>query len=98
MAFAHFDRRRLARGVGAFVLADLITGLAGFSVITSATLWYFCFSWIRLTEEYARIGVTFGSSTQLDLAWVGLFALLAPLGAALCLAWDAYQMPRALIR
>ena len=64
----------------------------------SATLWYFCFSWIRLEEEYHRIGINFGNSTQLDLAWIGLFACLAPLGASLLLAWDAYRLPRALLR
>jgi hypothetical protein len=98
MAFAHLGTNRLVRGVGALLLADLITGLAAFTTITSAALWYFCFSWIRLSEEYSHIGVRFGDATQLDLAWVGLFACLAPLGAALCLAWDAYRLPRALIR
>jgi len=98
MAFGPVTARRLVRGFGAFVLADLITGLAGFSVIVSATLWYFCFSWIRLEEEYHRVGVNFGSSTQLGLAWIGLFACLAPLGASLVLAWDAYRLPRALLR
>jgi hypothetical protein len=97
MAFAHFGTSRVVRGIGAFLLADLITGLAGFTTITSAALWYFCFSWIRLTEEYAHIGVRFGSAGQLDLAWIGLFACLAPFGAGLLLAWDAYRLPRALI-
>ncbi|HEV8050312.1 MAG TPA: hypothetical protein VGP88_06940 [Thermoplasmata archaeon] len=97
MSFGRIRGIRLLRGVGAFVLADLITGLAAFSVIVSAALWYFCFSWIRLVGEYRHIGVSFGSSTQLTLAWVGLFACLAPLGASLVLAWDAYRLPRALL-
>jgi hypothetical protein len=97
MTLVHLSSRRFVRGMGAFVLADLITGLAAFSVITSAALWLFCFSWIRLTQEYAHVGRTFGSAAQLDLAWLGLFVMMAPLGAALCLAWDAYRLPRALI-
>jgi hypothetical protein len=98
MAFGPVSAHRLVRGVGAFLLADLITGLAGFSVITSATLWYFCFSWIRLQGEYARAGGSFGSSGQLGLAWVGLFACVPVLVAAVYLAWGAYRIPRALVR
>jgi hypothetical protein len=98
MGFAQFGANRFVRGIGAFLLADLITGLAAFTVITSAALWYFCFTWIRLSEVYAPVGIHLGSATQLDLAWVGLFACLGPLGAALCLAWDAYRLPRAWIR
>jgi hypothetical protein len=98
MAFGHATSLRLVRGVGAFLLADLITGLAGFSVITSATLWYFCFSWIRLQGEYARAGGSFGSTGQLGLAWFGLFACIPALVAAVYLAWDAYRLPRALVR
>jgi hypothetical protein len=94
MAFGHVSSVRLARGVAAFFLADLITGLAAFSVISSAALWYFCFSWIRLQEEYTRAGGTFGSVGQLELAWFGLFACLATLGATLYLAGGAYQLPR----
>jgi len=98
MTFGHPVAFRLIRGVGAFLLTDLITGLAAFSVIASGTLWYFCFSWIRLQGEYARAGGTFGSPGQLDLAWFGLFACLPPLVAAVYLAWGAYRLPRALIR
>jgi hypothetical protein len=97
MAFGHPLPLRLARGVAAFFLADLITGLAAFSVITSSALWYFCFSWIRLQAEYSGIGRTFGSAWQLDLAWFGLFACLGPLFGAVYLAWDAYRLPRALL-
>ncbi|MCI4325532.1 MAG: hypothetical protein L3K00_06605 [Thermoplasmata archaeon] len=93
MAFGHLTPMRLARGVAAFFLADLITGLAAFSVITSGALWYFCFAWIRLQGEYARAGGSFGSAFQLDLAWFGLFACLVPLGASLYLARGAYRLP-----
>lgn len=97
MAFGHAVPLRLARGAAAFLLADLITGLAAFSVITSGALWYFCFSWIQLQGEYARAGGSFGSAWQLDLAWFGLFACLVPLVAAIYLARGAYQLPRAWI-
>ena len=98
MSFASVSPRRLVRGVGAFVLVDLITGLAGFSVITSATLWYFCLSWIRLQAEYARIGTPFGTAGQLELAWFGVFACLPVLAATVFLAIRAYRIPRALLR
>jgi hypothetical protein len=98
MSFAHVTTLRVARGVAAFVLADLITGLAAFSVITSGALWYFCYSWIRLQGEYAGIGKSFGAAWQLDLAWVGLGACLVPLLLAVYLAKGAYRLPRALIR
>jgi hypothetical protein len=98
MSFATVFPRRLARGVGAFVLADLITGLAGFSVISSASLWFFCVSWIRLQGEYAQIGKVFGTSGQLALAWVGTFACLPVLAATVFLAIRAYRLPRALLR
>jgi hypothetical protein len=97
MAFGHALPLRLARGVAAFFLADLITGLAAFCVITSGALWYFCLSWIQLQGEYARIGGSFGSPWQLDLAWFGLFACLGPLVASVYLARGAYKLPRALI-
>ncbi|HKV89807.1 MAG TPA: hypothetical protein VJQ43_01245 [Thermoplasmata archaeon] len=97
MSFAIGFPRRVARGLGAVVLADLITGLAGFSVITSATLWYFCLSWIRLQGEYAHIGTAFGSPGQLALAWLGAFALLPLLGTTVFLAIRAYRLPRALL-
>jgi hypothetical protein len=94
MSFGHVSSTRLAHGVVAFVLTDLITGLAAFSVISSAALWYFCFSWIRLQAEYTRAGLSFGSLGQLEMAWFGLFACLAALGATLYLAGGAYQLPR----
>jgi hypothetical protein len=98
MAFVHLTPRRVARGVVAFLLADLITGLAAFSVITSGTLWYFCLSWIRLQGEYARAGGSFGTPGQLDLAWFGVFASLPALAASVYLAWGAYRLPRSFVR
>jgi hypothetical protein len=97
MSFGSAYPRRLVRGVGAFVLADLITGLAGFSVITSGALWFFCLGWIRLQSEYTQVGRPFGSLAQLALAWVGVFACLPVLATTLFLAADAYRWPRALL-
>lgn len=96
MSFVHLHPARVVRGIGAFVLADVITGLAGFSVISSGALWYFCVSWIRLQGEYAQIGTAFGSPGQLALAWFGAFACLPLLGGTVWLALRAYRLPKAL--
>jgi hypothetical protein len=80
-----------SRGFG-----TVVGGLAAFSAITSATLWYFCFSGIRMQGKYARAGTNFGNSGQLDLAWLGPFACVPPLVASLSMAWGAHRLPRAL--
>lgn len=85
---------RLALGVGAFLVADLITGLVAFSVITLGTLWFFSYSWIQLAGEYATVGSSFGTPMQLGLAWVGTFVNLPLIGVALYLALKAYRLPR----
>ena len=90
--------RQVAFGAGAFLLADLITGMAAYSVITLSSLWYFSWSWVRLVGEFAAQGQTFGSPWQLQLAYVGEFGLLPIAGAVIYLAFRAYRLPVALAR
>jgi hypothetical protein len=97
MSFASAYPRRVVRGFGALVLADLITGLTGFSVITSGTLWVFSLGWIRLQAEYNAVGRPFGSTAQLGLAWFGVVSCLPVLVGTLYLATRAYRLPRALL-
>jgi uncharacterized membrane protein len=85
---------RLALGVGAFFVADLITGLVAFSVIALATLWFFSYSWIQLAGEYATAGISFGSPLQLGLAWVGAFITLPMIVVAIFLALRAHRLPK----
>lgn len=87
---------RLVRGIGAFVVADLITGLAAFSMITLSGLWVFAFDWIRLSGEYAPLGIHLGAAWQLDLAWVGELVCLPMIGATAYLAYEAFRLPRAI--
>ena len=96
---AHDDLgMRIAKGASAFLLYDLITGLAAYSVITLAGLWLFCVTWIRTAGEYAAIGGSFGSSSQLELAWIGAFLTLPLAGAVIYLAIQAYRVPRDVAR
>ncbi|MCI4335863.1 MAG: hypothetical protein L3K17_01510 [Thermoplasmata archaeon] len=85
---------RLARGVGAFVLADLITGLAAFSLITLGGLWFFAFTWIRMASESTPLGTELGAPWQLDIAWLGLVVALPLMIATAYLALAAYRLPR----
>ena len=87
-------RARLARGAGAFVLYDLITGLAAYCVIILATLWLFSVTWIHLAAEYAAAGRAFSSPGQLELAWVGSFITLPLAASVIYLAIRAYGLPR----
>lgn len=96
MSFVLAHRRRIARGVGAFVVADVITGLTGFSVIAAGALWMFSLGWIHLQSEYSAVGLPFGSSLQLELAWFGAISCLPLLGATVFLATRAYRLPKAI--
>ena len=89
---------RLAKGASAFLLYDLITGLAAYSVITLTGLWLFCVTWIRIAGEYASIGRSFGSASQLELAWIGVFLTLPLAVAVIYLAIQAYRVPRDVAR
>lgn len=88
----------MARGAGAFVVADVITGLAAFSMISLGGLWFFAFNWIRLSEEYAPLGIHLGAAWQLDLAWLGLLVCLPMIGVIAYLAYAAFGLPRAIWR
>lgn len=88
----------MARGAGAFVVADVITGLAAFSMISLGGLWFFAFNWIRLSGEYAPLGIRLGAAWQLDLAWIGLMVCLPMIGVIAYLAYTAYGLPRAIWR
>lgn len=98
MVFGQSFGRRVAFGAGAFLLADLITGLAAYSLITLGALWYFSYSWIQLQGEYAAHGLVFGSTTQLDLAWLGVLVTLPMMGVSIYLAWRAYRLPQTVYR
>jgi hypothetical protein len=89
---------RAAYGMGALVLGDLVLGLAAFSCISAATLWVFSMGWIRLQGEYAAIGLSFGTSFQLDLAWVGAIAGLPALIGIVYLGVSALRLPLRLFR
>jgi hypothetical protein len=84
---------RFAMGVGAVFLADLITGLIAFSVITLGALWYFSYSWIQLAGAYQAQNRPFGTSLQLGLAWVGVLVDLPLLVAAVYYGIRAYHLP-----
>jgi hypothetical protein len=84
---------RVAMGVGAFFLADLITGLIAFSVITLGALWYFSYSWIQLASAYQAQDRAFGTPLQLGLAWVGVLVDLPLLVAAVFFGIRAYRLP-----
>jgi|GEM_PF-1821390 len=90
--------RRFALGAGAFAITDLITGMAAYSVITLGALWFFSWSWLRLAAEAGARGLTFGSSAQLQWAWVGSVATLPMIPVVIYLALQAYRIPLVLAR
>ncbi len=98
MAWAMTLHGRVARGTGAFLLADLITGLAAFSVITLGGLWLFSATWLRVSALAASKGVPFGSPGQTELAWVGVFVCFPLAVATVYLAVRAYAIPRDVFR
>jgi len=87
-------RARVARGAGAFLLYDLITGLAAYCVITLAALWLFSVTWIRIAGEASSRGIAFSTPAQLDLAWLGSILALPLAAAVIYLAVRAYGLPR----
>jgi hypothetical protein len=89
---------KVAFGAGALVLGDLVTGLAAFSCITTASLWVFSMGWIRLQAEYTAAGMNFGTQAQLDLAWAGAFAGLPTVLCVLYLGFKAIRLPLGLYR
>ncbi|MCI4368420.1 MAG: hypothetical protein L3K09_02510 [Thermoplasmata archaeon] len=84
---------RVVKGFGAFLLADLITGLLCFSVITLSFLWYFSLSWVRLVGEAQAHGKVFGTASQLGLAYFGSFVTLPLLAVTIYLGLRAYRYP-----
>jgi hypothetical protein len=90
--------RRIACGAGGVAMADMITGMAAYSVISLGALWFFAWSWIRLTSEAASRGIAFGSPGQLQLAWFGLIAALPLIPIVVYLARQAYRVPLGLVR
>ncbi|MCI4359713.1 MAG: hypothetical protein L3J95_04740 [Thermoplasmata archaeon] len=79
-------------------MADLITGMAAFSVIILSSFWFFSIGWLTLTQEYAARGVTFGSPAQSGLAWIGVLVALPLVAPTLYLALRAYRLPYSLFR
>ena len=83
MGLANAFGGRVARGLGAVVLADLITGLAAYSVISLAGLWLFSVTWIHVAALAATRGMALGTPVQLGLAWVGAFVTLPLAGGVI---------------
>ncbi len=98
MGLANAFGGRVARGLGAVVLADLITGLAAYSVISLAGLWLFSVTWIHVAALAATRGMALGTPVQLGLAWVGAFVTLPLAGGVIYVALRAYGLPRDLVR
>jgi hypothetical protein len=94
----HPVARKIVAGGGAFVLADLIIGMAAFSTIVLAALWYFSLGWLQLTAEFQARGMTFGSAWQLDLAWVELMVGLPLIVLTVILGVRAFSLPRSVYR
>lgn len=85
--------KRIAAGAGAVVLADLIVGMAAFSIISLGALWYFCLGWIRLAAEFGAVGLPFGAAWQLALAWLGAIGAPALLVLTIFLSRAALRLP-----
>jgi hypothetical protein len=85
--------RRLGSVAAATVVGDLILGMASFSAISLAGLWYFSYEWIRLVALYASAGRTFGSAWQWELASAGSIVALPLLGFVIYLAFQAFRLP-----
>jgi hypothetical protein len=90
--------RKLIAGAGALALGDLVVGLASFSSITLASLWYFSWEWIHLRGEYLAHGLSFGSNWQYGLAWFGVLSALPLLVFTIFLAVRAIELPRRFFR
>jgi hypothetical protein len=90
--------RRIASGVGAAMVGDLILGMTCFSAISVAALWYFSIGWLRLVDLYAAAGLAFGSALQWDLAWIGAVGGLPLLGGVIYLGYRAMRLPPAVYR
>jgi hypothetical protein len=91
------DRKGLARRVScriaSFVLYDLITGVTSYCVIALVALFLVSLLWIRITQQYAAVGMTIGSPFQLQLAWLGAIACLPVAGLVIYLAIFAFRIP-----
>jgi len=90
--------RRLAYGAAAFFTADLITGLAAFSVISLGSLWVFCIGFLRISAEYEARGVEVAAGYQIFLAWIGVFVAIPLIAEVILLALRAFKIPRAVYR
>jgi hypothetical protein len=89
---------RIAHGVGALLVGDIIVGMTAFSMITLGGLWIFCVEWIRIAGEYGAVGRMFFSPWQLDMAWGGALACLPMAVAVLLLGGRSLQIPIRLYR
>lgn len=98
MAVSRSLGHRALFGAGAFFLADAITGMAAYCLITLSALWYFSWSWIQLAGELSARGRDFGSTLQLDLAWAGLVLILPLMALVVVLTIRAYRWPASLAR
>ena len=90
--------RRAARWIRVTIWADLITGMAAFSVIVSTTLWWFSLSGTYLDGELTTQGRPIGTALQLYLADAAAILGLPIAGLVVFLAYEAYRIPRAAAR
>ena len=90
--------KRLAFGVGALVLGDLVIGLTASSTIMLGSLWLCSVGWLEARVASAGLGVVFGSDLQLALACLGAAAALPAAGVTLYLAREAARLPLRWIR
>jgi hypothetical protein len=91
-------RGRIVYGAAALFTADLITGMAAFSLITLGTLWYFCTAYLRISAQYQANGMTVSSGAQILEAWFGVVVAIPLMALTAYLAWRAYAIPRSIYR
>jgi hypothetical protein len=87
--------RRLSFGVAAFVLADLILGMAVFSVAVLGIFAFFSFEWLNLVAEFSQHGLVFGTVAQVQAAWGLLVLSLAMIPLVVYLGIQSLRVPRA---
>jgi hypothetical protein len=88
----------VAFGIVALSAADLITGMAAFSLIALGSLWYFCVSYLRISADYQAHGMVVSSGAQIFGAWMGGLVAIPLMAITAYLAVRAYSVPRSIYR
>jgi hypothetical protein len=78
----------------ALALADLVIGFIVFSLAILGIFWYFAFAWIQLSREYAASQMTFGTTSQLDMATALVFVVPVFMTLVAYLGIRATHLPR----